>query len=205
MRVCRKNGSEITAELSDFAKAIGLESLCASRYSLLILLEIFALNEEGIINPFKVIDQIKNLEGVGGGTGLKRATPFNHYPLKGLWHQHYLEAGLPAIATNIKKGINKFGLPWLERKVVDAKVSGEERFFTEADVLHIAHDAVISNWERLISNQALTGEWLIFARINNENYYLCLAKHNDGDVAIRAKIDAVCLKEFPFLSDVLSA
>jgi hypothetical protein len=204
-KITHSDGSDATSELLSFAGAIGLESVAAGRYSFLLLLELFGATQSGMLNPAKVVSQIRVLEDVETASGLKAATLFKHPPLQGLWHQHYLEDGLPSMARNIKKGIGNFGLPWFEQKIADAKASGEERYVTEADVAQIAHDAIVSNWVRLINCEALTGEWLIFAKHEGKNYYLSLGKHNSGDDLLRSQIDAVCLQEFPFLKDIFIA
>jgi len=49
----------------------------------------------------------------------------------------------------------------------------------------------------------MTGEWIIYAEHESQKFYLCLAKHNDGDETIRERIGRVCVREFPFLRDVL--
>ncbi len=47
----------------------------------------------------------------------------------------------------------------------------------------------------------LKGEWLIYRRFSNRNYYLCLATHDEGDEVIRKmKLDP-CLVEFPELNE----
>ena len=197
------DGSDATAELQSFAEAIGLESAISGKYSFLLLLELFGATQSGVLNPAKVVSQIRVLEGVEAGRGLKTAPQFKHPPLKGLWHQHYLEDGLPSVARNIERAYGKFGLPWVEQKIADAKASSEEKFFTEADAAEIAYDAVVSNWQRLIDSEALTGEWLVFAKHEGTNYYLCLGKHTSGDDLLRSRIDAICLHEFPFLKNIL--
>jgi len=204
-KATRDDGSDASMELRAFAKAIGLESIVSGRYSFLLLLELFGATQSGMLNPSKVVSQIRVLEGLDEGRGLKAATQFKYPPLQGLWHQHYLEDGLPSLARNIHRGIHKSGLPWVEQKIADAKASGEERYFTVADVAHIAHDAISSNWERLRESKALTGEWLIFAKHDGSNYYLCLGKHDSGDGMLRSQINAIPLQEFPFLKDILSA
>ena len=204
-KATHNDGSDASSELLHFAKAIGLESVIPGRYSLLLLLELFGATKSGILNPAKVVSQIRALEGIEAGRGLKPATQFKHPPLQGLWHQHYLEDGLPSMARNIRKAIGKYGLPWVEQKIADAKATGETKYFTEDDIAQIAHDAVTSNWERLTHDEALTGEWLIFAMHEGNNYYLCLGKHDSGDNQLRTQIDAICLHEFPFLKDTLSS
>jgi hypothetical protein len=52
--------------------------------------------------------------------------------------------------------------------------------------------------------QELTGEWIVFAKHEGKNYYLCLAGHDEGDDHIFARISDGCAYEFPFLSDVLN-
>jgi hypothetical protein len=39
--------------------------------------------------------------------------------------------------------------------------------------------------------------------LENTKYYLCLAKHSDGDDVIRKKINSSCIYEFPFLKEIL--
>lgn len=203
-KATRSDGSDATAELLSFAEVIGLESVVSGRYSILLLLELFGAAQSGMLNPAKVISQIRVLEGVEKERGLKAATLFKHPPLQGLWHQHYLEDGLPSMAHNIKKGMTKFGLPFVDQKITEAKASGIEQCVTKADVARIAHDVVVSNWQRLEDSKALTGEWLIFAKYEGHNYYLSLGKHNSGDDMLRSQIDAICLQEFPFLKKILS-
>jgi hypothetical protein len=44
----------------------------------------------------------------------------------------------------------------------------------------------------------ITGEWIIFARQNDVNYYLTLGSHTEGDEAIRQRV-LDCCAEFPNL------
>ncbi|CAH7269082.1 hypothetical protein VCHA54P489_430004 [Vibrio chagasii] len=50
----------------------------------------------------------------------------------------------------------------------------------------------------------MTGEWVVYAKYNDDLYYLCLARHDDGDQVIRDRIEQHCVEEFPFLSSLLS-
>jgi hypothetical protein len=197
------DGSDAMSDLLAFAKAIGLESATSGRYSVLLLLQLFGATKSGMLNPAKVVSQIRTLEGAEIGHGLKAATPFKHPPLQGLWHQHYLEGGVRSMAINIRKGLRRFGLPWVQQRVADAKASGEKRYFTVADVPQIANDAVASNWVRLKQHSALTGEWIVFAKYEGNNYYLSIAEHKSDHLSLRAQIDAICVKEFSFLKGIL--
>lgn len=199
------DGRDLAEELLSFAEIIGLEKLAARRYSLLLLLGLYGGASSGRLNPAKIVQEIAVLEGDSRQSKLKPASTFNHEPLKGLWHKHYLEDGLPALARNLRKGIGRFGIPFLQEQVNQAASTGEDRYLTQEDCARIAHDAVIGNFERLIEESALTGEWIIFAEWQGQKYYLCLSTHKTGDRSLRAQIDTVCLLEFPFLSQILSA
>ena len=126
---------------------------------------------------YKVIDQIENLEGLIDRPGMKAATQFKHPPLAGLWHQHFKMDGLSSMAINLRRGMQKFGLPWFENQVAELAKTGEERYLEEQDISRIVHDAVHGNWQRLHEAEALTGEWIIFTKHEGQNYYLALGTH----------------------------
>lgn len=198
------DGSDITQELIRLSDIAGLERNVPGRYSVLLLMGLWAGLQYGQLNLEKVRIEIEALEGLRQSS-LKPPSQFKHPPLQGLWHKHYLESGLAPVARNLRKGLGRYGMPHVERQVAEALASGEERFFSEQDIAQIAHDAAMGNWERLVRDSALTGEWLIYAQHEGRNYYLCLGRHTSGDKALRQQIDAICLKEFPFLSDMLVA
>lgn len=203
-KATRSDGKDMTTELYDFATFVGLEKVATGRYSFLLLLELYAGVKSGRQNPKEIIDEIEVLEGLQKKSGTKQASLFHREPLKGLWHKHYLEDGLASMARNLSRGIGKYRIPWFEKGIADAQSSGEERYVTEEDIPHIVNDAIAGNWERLKKKSALTGEWIIFARHKNKNYYLCLGRHKSDLQILRAQIDAVCVREFPFLINILS-
>ena len=199
------DGNDITAELAAFADLFGLERAVSGRYSFLLLYGLYYWANSGRLNPAKVMEEIKALEGLRQSSRTKPASMFErNKPLRGLWHKHYLEDGLPSMAINLRKGLKKFGIPLAEKMVEDAQRSGEKRYFSEKDVPQIAHDAVEGNWKRLMTESALTGQWIIFAQHEGKNYYLCLGHHSDEDQKIRDQIDAICVREFSFLKGILS-
>jgi hypothetical protein len=198
------NSVDRTEEILGFAKAIGLEDVAAGRYSAHFLTELFCHSAiSGKINPFMVMDEIKYLEGCGGRTGTKEPSPFARSILSGLWHKHHREVGIRSMAMNLEHALRDYGLPSLEALVRTAEASGEDRYVTEDVVDQIAHDAVIGNYERRSDANRLTGEWIVFAKHEGQNYYLCLGTHKSGDGVIRQKIESVCVAEFPFLAGIL--
>lgn len=202
-QISNQNGDDMTQELISFANAIGLERACPGRYSMLLVLSLFGSAKSGFLNPGKVVSQIRAMEGLDKGQGLKAATLFRHPPLKGLWHQHYLEDGISSIARNLKRGLSKYGLPYVHGQIAESARTGVDKYITAEDVKKIADDVVSGNWDRLVNAQALTGEWIIFAKHNGENYYLSIGKHQSGDDVLRSQIDAICTHEFPFLNEIL--
>lgn len=164
-KATNSDGNEMTSELVAFAEIYGLERAVPGRYSWLLLFGLYHWAHAGRLNPRKVIEEIEFLEGIRGFSRSKPASVFErNEPLKGLWHKHYLEDGLPSMAKNLRKGLAKYGIPWAERMAQHAEESNEERYYSEQDAMHIAHDAVGGNWKRLMDESALTGQWIIFAR-----------------------------------------
>jgi hypothetical protein len=200
-----ENGQDMTAEITNFANAIGLERIAPGRYSILLVLGIFGGFKSGCLNPAKVIHEINALEGIGNPSRLKPPIQYKYPPLKGLWHKHYLEDGLSAIAINIQKGLKKYGLPLFKQRTQEAKEAGEERYVSIEDVKSLVDDAVHGNWMRLAAAKALTGQWIVYAQHEGKNYYLCLGTHEKSQHEnLRRQIDALCCEEFSFLSTLLA-
>lgn len=195
----------MTAELTNFANCIGLERAAPSRYSVLLVLGLFCGFKSGHLNPAKVVHEINALEGIGNSSQLKPPIQNKYPPLKGLWHKHYLEDGLPSMAINIQKGLKKYGLPLFKQRSHEAQEAGEERYVSMEDVKSIADDVVRGNWTRLATDEALTGEWIVYAQHEGGNYYLCLGTHEKSQHEhLRQQIDAICCQEFPFLTTLLA-
>lgn len=161
--------------------------------------------KSGHLNPAKVIREIEALEGLGEPSLLKPPILNKHPPLKGLWHKHYLEDGVGAMAFNLRKGLGKYGLPLFSQYIREATTTGEERFLNAEDCNAIVNDAVLGNWSRLVDAAELTGEWIVYARHEGLNYYLCMGTHDkDEHETLRTQIDTLCCQEFPFLATLLA-
>lgn len=197
-------GQQLVNEINSFCQAIQLDDATKGRHSILLMLDLyFGSVVQGHLNPAKILAEIRALEFSEVTSRTKPAEPFKGPLLGGLWHKHHLESGIPSLAKNLKRGLHIYGMPTFEQKVRDAEEANEERFITEADVAQLVHDVTTKNYERLADESRLTGEWVIFAKHEGENYYLCLGKHDSGDEHIRAQIEAACYAEFPFLKDIL--
>ncbi|MBP0624016.1 hypothetical protein [Cupriavidus consociatus] len=194
----------IESELASFINMIGLDRIAPGRYSLILVLHLFGGWKSGFQEPGKIIREIEALEA-GVSTGLKAPIQNRHPPLKGLWHKHYLQDGLPSLAKNIQLALKKYGMPYFEQKICEAEEAGEVRFMTAEDLMAVANDVVHGNLGRRREDEAMTGEWLLFAKHEGENYYLAVTTHDSSaHPQIRQQIDTICCHEFPFLIKLLA-
>lgn len=191
-------------DLDEFVRLIGLEQVVPGRYSNLLAAILLGCALSGRQNPSKIVREIELLEsGVLGQ--FKPPIQNRHPPLKGLWHKHYMQEGLPSLAMNVAKGLNRYEIPLFKRMIKDAKEAGEERFLAPEDIPAIVNDIVSGNWQRLAEQQALSGEWIVFAKHEGQNYYLTIATHDrTTHDRVREQIDQVCCVEFPFLMQILT-
>jgi hypothetical protein len=105
---------------------------------------------------------------------------------------------------NVQRGLNRHGIPLFEQRIREAEAAGEERYMSAEDIPALVNDVIGGNLRRLADAEALTGEWIMFAQHEGKNYYLCLATHERSTHDyVRRQIDALCCREFPFLSSML--
>jgi hypothetical protein len=126
-------GEDLAPVLLGFAEMIGLEQVASGRYSVLLLLELFASYQSRRLSPDKVVREIASLENASGQSITKDETLFKHLPLKGLWHKHYFADSMTTMAMNIQNEVKRNGIPWLDEQVAESQASGEERFLTVQD------------------------------------------------------------------------
>jgi hypothetical protein len=200
----QRDGQDISDELNQLAVVFGLERAAPGRYSMLLLLHLFGGFKSGRINPHKVVREINALEGIGPPSRLKAPIQNRHPPLKGLWHKHYLQGDRRSLAINIGKGLKKYGIPFFKQQMKEAAAANETRFVSDEDIEAIAHDVTHENYARLGDEQAISGEWLLFAEHDGAKYYLALTTHDANHADIRAHIDMICCLEFPFLRNLLT-
>ena len=199
-----EQGQDVSAKFLDFAKLVGLERAAPGRYSILLVMSLYGACKSGMQDPAKVVEEIRALEGLSEPSLLKAPIQNKYPPLKGLWHKHYLQDGLASMAMNLQKAMKRYGMPYFESRIQEAELSGEEQFVTADDIDRIVDDVVRGHWERLGDASSITGEWLLFAEYKGQRYYLAICTHDkDTHQHIRDCIDAVCLVEFPFLSEIL--
>jgi hypothetical protein len=196
--------AKVSAEFEAFIEVTHLDDIAPGRISFLLLSVLFASSKAGRTDPFLIAREIEALEK-NQPTGLKPPIQNRHPPLKGLWHKHYMQSDIGSMALNLQHGLKRFGIPYLREKVREAKKAGELRYFGVEDVGPLTKDAVHGNLERLRQAEKLTGEWIVFAKHEGQNYYLTIATHDKSThEGLRQQIDALCCREFPFLEKLLA-
>lgn len=183
-------------ELKQFAELLNLDEIAPERFAWLLVLDLLIWNEFNGHEPFQVAGQIDALEHPEKSSGTKPATQFRNPPLRGLWHKHFFDAHYTI--NNLRNHWARDRLKQLIEEVCDPNKS---TIITQAMVNELVHRLVHGAIDDRQSTGRLTGEWIIFAKYNNQNYYLCLARHDEGDEAIYSRIEALCFREFPFLKE----
>lgn len=194
------NGNKIehldSEKIREIASFYQLDTLIPKRYTSLFVVNLYLLDKVGDVNPAQVIEEIKNLEGLAPPQQTKPATEFKGHFLKGLWHKHFLPALPSSFAHNILNHLGKNGLTQLVEEVFDPRKSS---VVTQEMINELAHRVVEESIEERGAANKLTGEWIIFAKENGKNYYICISPHKSGDENIANNIK-ICAHEFHFLS-----
>lgn len=185
-----------TQQITEFADLYGLDQVAPGRYSSLFVVNLYLLDKVNGVSPEQVIAEIKYLEGLAPPQQTKEASEFKGPILKGLWHKHFLPALPSVFAHNITNHLGKHGLKDLVTEVFDpAKSKVVTREMIEELSTRIVEGSMVGR----ASKGKLTGEWIIFAKENQKNYYLCIAPHTSADENIASNLKA-CIHEFPFVS-----
>ncbi|MGA2636191.1 hypothetical protein [Methylocella sp.] len=172
----------------------------SARMSELLWLDIYVLEQESGISAPEVLEAVNNLEDGELHNGVKPATQFRNLPLKGLWHKHFSPAHF--LVNNLLLGLGKNGLKTLVEEALDPSKSS---VITQGMIDELAYRVAYEPVENRCREGKMTGEWLIFAKHDGKNYYLCLNSHGVGDQFIYDRIMTYCTNEFPKLAEWVSA
>jgi len=195
-RTTLRDGREIgiaEAELQRFAGAIGLDQIAPGRYSKLFVFKlILYVHFEGVEGHF-ILDQLRALEGLpNNAPATKTATMFARDPLKGLWHQHFFSARF--LAHNMLNQIGGDKLMPIVERIFDPEKS---QTVTREMINELANVTTIDAIRQREAEGKLTGEWIVFAKHQGQNYYLTLAVHPEdkaGDMALYEELKAMPFK-----------
>lgn len=146
----------------------GLDDVIPGRYSSLFVADLLLLSAQGI-DPYHIVREIKALEGGTPESGTKPATKFTRPTLKGLWHKHFF-APLPSVfAHNILNQFGENGIADLVNEIFDPS---KNSVVTQQMIDELAHRATVEPYEKRYDAGKLTGEWIVFGKHDDINYYL---------------------------------
>mgnify|MGYP001082916273 CR=1 FL=1 len=180
---------------------VGFCRIDMNRLSQLLLIQLTSISKHRTYNSFSITDVIQELEGVGRGCK-QRFEQFKYLPLKGLFKAHFFDARF--MARNL---INHWGLEFenshkfnsLFSRVTEEEEKNPSRFGWQG---RLAHEMTVGGYEERAKKNKRTGEWIIFAKHNNLNYYLCISRHSKSkpeDQEIYDFLKLLCKNEYPFL------
>jgi len=193
---------EITHDrLAEFAELTGLELAAPNRYSWILVADMLINLEVNGIDPTQIVHEIKALENPTKISHAKPATQFKHPPLYPLWHKHYFSAHF--LAHNIHAELNRGGK--LEKLVEEVLDPNKSPVITKEMINELSHRVTHEPFESRANDGRITGEWLVFAKHNGQNHYLCMATHDTGDQAIFDKLAYACKRQFPMIEPFASA
>jgi len=145
-----------------------------------------------------VLHELDYLEGIELKSHTKPATQFKRAPLNIFWHKHVVSP---------YHFLGNFGAEW-GLNYPDTK---NRRFTNVVNEIAKQHEGETGTWiaplidkltqaplDRKAESRA-TGDWIIFSKYKDKNYYLDLATHEEDDQTLFEKIKVGCGNEFPFL------
>lgn len=192
--------SLIPKQLADLKCRATMGRPYADRISLMLASRLLDKSDR-YFDPFAVLDELDHLEGMRASSVTKRESQFKlGGPLHPLWHKHFT---LPrhlihniGIRWNLSGGGNKD----LDNMIEE--VLREHGEFPERWQALLTHRFVIDAFKDRAA-RGLTGDWIIYGKHDDLNYYLDLATHSEavGQKAVQLlkKLRGSCMAEFPFV------
>ena len=189
-------------ELVAYSKLHELEKIIPNRYSWLFVFHLLMLEQKNGVSPSSIINEIKILEGLlDEPPQTKPASAYKHAPLIGLWHKHFFAPHPSILAHNIK---NQLARGKLEKLILEVFAPKKSAAATMSMIDEMVYRVVVESLENRAKSSKLTGEWIVFAKHEGQNYYLCISNHESGYENISHNVKEVCIPQFPFLSNHVS-
>ncbi|MBF7685951.1 hypothetical protein I2F17_08995 [Acinetobacter sp. B10A] len=168
------------------------EKIVGERFTLCFIVKLFHAFRLGE-NINEIVGEIGFLESSNNlGSSTKPPSQFKKNPLQGLWHKHYEPSNIGSMALNIQNQISK-------NKDFDAEIFeiiNNEALSVNDKIQKMAYFSATQQYLDRKNTHSITGEWIIYHKHNNENYYLDIAKHSDGDEVLASYIKHA-VQEFP--------
>ena len=181
------------------SSSVSFSGLDISRFSIVFLAQTIQMNINRVINTHQMMDEIRYLEGLGSKTQTKKAAPFNKEPLKGLMKTHFTDAMFILKNIGIHMGMDSGGGKNLDKLIQEAFDKNTSGVVDDEFISHISNGITFGALKERAGKQNLTGEWIVFQKHEEKNYYLTLAAHNEGDCNIYKRVCDCYELYYPFL------
>ena len=172
----------------------------ADRISLSFAVRLLAIKAD-LREDYFVLDEIDYLEGFRSSLKSKPEEQFRHSPLHPLWHKHY------SAPRHLPKNI---AIRW------NLDGSGNKDLLSMLGEVANTHGKMPNQWPKVVAHRlvmegfvdrakrGLSGDWIIFGKHADQNYYLDLATHDEGKQGapserLYKKLREGSAAEFPFL------
>ena len=188
---------DLVAWANESVAFIGLD---LTRLSTVLLAQLHSSEINRVFDTKDLTHPIKVMEGLASSDPTPPPDQFLHPPLTGLYKKHFTSPRF--IVKNLlnflrsKEGDRHFNAVWDEA----SKVS-ESNIINETFTKYLSHHMVVDPIEIKSGSNRLTGEWVVFHRHHDLNYYLTLAFHGETNEQIHKKVVLAC--EFDRLPFVL--
>ncbi|MCX5543865.1 hypothetical protein M3A49_31025 [Paraburkholderia sp. CNPSo 3076] len=171
----------------------------ANRVSLVLALRLLGQSGQHL-DPSAVMLELDYLEGLRPTSRTKAEAPFKGQHLEPFWHKHFTSSRHVTTNIGIRWNLPGGGNKDLARMIND--IAREHGDHPEQWINRFVHRLVVGGYEERAA-RGLTGDWIIYVKHADANYYLDLATHEEGsqDEAenLAQKLRKGCAWEFPFL------
>ena len=147
-----------------------------------------------------VLHEIDVLEGLASHSSTKEAAQFRRPPLHPFWHKHF------STARHLMRNMGeRWGLGGTGNRDLSARVERAAAEYGNQPELWqkwLAYQIGMVGLDERVKVCRMTGDWIIFAKHEGQNFYLGLATHDEGHDdpgALYQKLRGGSAFEFPFL------
>lgn len=173
---------------------LNLKRFPAAQFSQLFIAQLKTmLLARGFVDD--ILQEVEALEGQRI-SNTKKPSKYRKPPLQGFWHKHFFLADYYMV--NICHHLQTLTG---DHKKLEEIVKHTQKLHKDPEARFRAFvgQLIAGSYEERAGRHKLTGEWIVFAKYENRNYYLTLAEHNEGNEVIYRRLWQGCQPEFPFL------
>lgn len=203
-RGCVLQRASLTVEQVDALKeALGLPAEWRARVGAYFTMQLAYLQWQRLLDAYAIVHELRVLEGEPGLISrTKPPTAFQRPPLVGLWHKHHFDPYfiLKNLSTHLGGLTHGRGLD----HAVNAVFGESNERAVEEVVGQLASRLIDQTFFERLQKGRLTGEWIVYARRTEGNYYLTLGSHREA-ATLADRIRRSCGWEFPFLQVLLAS